>query len=493
MIGADRGALAWGALSEPLLGVSHWWRWWGLAADCLAASAGDPDAIDARRSRRLAALVEHARRHSPWYAERYAHLPPGVPPLASLPVVGKRELMGEFDRWVTDPSIRREDVERFVADPARIGESWLGRYAIWTSSGSTGEPGIYVQDPEALAVYDALLSTRLAGPGNAGSVWRTLAGGGRLALIAATGGHFAGVVSWERLRRNYPMLRASTRVMSVLQPLERLIDELNAFAPSLVASYPTTMILLAQARRSGHLRIRPASIWCGGETMSAVERDHIAHAFDCRVIDDYGASECMAIAFDCGHGSLHLNADWVILEPVDTAGRPCADGEPSASVLLTNLANHVQPLIRYDLGDSVTVHAEPCASGCRLPRISVDGRRDDIISLTRTSGAIVRLAPLAVETVVEEGAGISRFQVIRVDSRRLSVRFEAPAGVSRDALWARVARSLRAYLAGHGLSDVVVSRDERAPVVDPRSGKFRQVLARMPAEGGTRAREPGAA
>lgn len=57
--------------------------------------------------------------------------------------------------------------------------------------------------------------------------------------------------------------------------------------------------------------------------------------------------------------NLHLNADWVILEPVDAALRPVPPGNPSHSTLLTNLANRVQPIIRYDLGDSVTMLPAP--------------------------------------------------------------------------------------------------------------------------------------
>lgn len=55
-----------------------------------------------------------------------------------------------------------------------------------------------------------------------------------------------------------------------------------------------------------------------------------------------------------------MNADWVLLEPVDERHRPTPPGVPSHTVLLTNLANRVQPLIRYDLGDSVTLLDRPC-------------------------------------------------------------------------------------------------------------------------------------
>jgi hypothetical protein len=41
----------------------------------------------------------------------------------------------------------------FTADPSRIADPYLGRYVVWESSGSSGEPGIFVQDAAAMAAF----------------------------------------------------------------------------------------------------------------------------------------------------------------------------------------------------------------------------------------------------------------------------------------------------------------------------------------------------
>ena len=82
-------------------------------------------------------------------------------------------------------------------------------------------------------------------------------------------------------------------------------------------------------------------------------------------------------------GSMHLNADWVILEPVDRAYRPVPPGVMSHTVLLTNLANRVQPIIRYDLGDSVVIEPDPCAVA-----IERDPRP---IAVSASSGKLLRV------------------------------------------------------------------------------------------------------
>ena len=84
----------------------------------------------------------------------------------------------------------RRGVEVFLADRTHIGERFRDRFVVWKSSGSTGEPGIFVQDSAALAVYDALLAVQLqSAPLAARYAWGLLSQGGRAALIAATGDH----------------------------------------------------------------------------------------------------------------------------------------------------------------------------------------------------------------------------------------------------------------------------------------------------------------
>lgn len=77
----------------------------------------------------------------------------------------------------------------------------------------------------------------------------------------------------------------------------------------------------------------------------------------------------------CDHGWMHVNADWVVLEPVDADYRRVRPGEQSHTLLLTNLANCVQPILRYDLGDTIVVRPERCPCGNPLPDSSAGALR----------------------------------------------------------------------------------------------------------------------
>jgi len=445
---------------------SYWQAWW--------SRMGGAAAIGVAQRNRFATLVAHARANSPHYREAYHRLP-ASPTLDALPVVTKRALMSDFDRWVTDPAIRYAELEGFLADRAHIGERYLGRYLVWKSSGSTGEPGVFVQDDRALSVYDALVAIQLSSLSLAGHCAVGMFGGGRAALVAATGDHFASIASWERACRAAPGVAA--RGFSIMEPLPQLVAALNDYAPVYLASYPTMLTLLAEERSAGRLRIGPAIVWSGGEFLAPGAQAELAQAFGCPVLNEYGTSESMSIAVSCAAGWLHVNADWVVLEPVDASYRPTPPGEASHTVLLTNLANRVQPIIRYDLGDSIVARPTPCPCGSPMPAIRVEGRREDVLAMPAAGGHAVRLLPLALTTIVEEATGRHRFQIVQTADLALALRFDPGDERLRRDAFHRAEVALRRHLAHHGVIHARIALAAEPPLSDRHSGKLRQVVA----------------
>jgi phenylacetate-CoA ligase len=452
---------------------------WGFlhhSTDLWLASLAGPDVVRTRATHRLNSLVTHARRYSKLYRDLYQGLAPGRVTLEQLPVVTKSELMTHFEDWVTRPDLKLEPLLRFTRDPARIGRPYLGQYAIWTSSGTTGTPGLFIQDPHALAVYEALFAVRNGV--DARAMLRAISGGSRFAFAAAIDGHFSGITTWTRMRLLNPWMSSHTRAVSVLQPVQSVCEQLTDFAPEILTSYASELVALAEQQREGRLALKLKGIWSGGESLSRRDRADVAGAFGCPVIDDYGASEFLNIAFDCGCGTLHVNRDWVILEAVDRDGRPVPDGTASSTVLLTNLANFIQPIIRYDLGDSVTFLPEPCPCGSPLPALRVEGRSDDTICLERADGSLERVIPLALCTAIEERAGVFRFQVVEEAANRLLLRIDPCEGNANEVA-ARTEQCIRHFFEELGAGDVFIRTDPGPPQINPINGKLRRVCARQ--------------
>ncbi len=453
-------------------------RFLRVAWDVRQAARGGPQSVVRRREERLRSLIAFAASRSVFYGKRYGVRAGSVPTLASLPPVTKAELMADFDRWVTDPEVTRDGVERFVADPALIGTPYLGRYTVFATSGTTGRPALFVHDRDAAAVYLALAAVRRL---LSLSSVRALAASGRMgfrtAAVVATGGHFTSSVIAGLARRRFPRLSGSSRTFSVLAPLPDLVRDLNDFRPAILGTYPTALAVLAAEREAGRLRIAPALALTGAERLTDFARDRIASAFGCPVRDTYAASEFMGLAYDCDRGRLHVNADWLVLEPVDREYRPVPPGTPSYTALLTNLANRVAPLVRYDLGDGVTEIPDPCPCGSSLPSIRVEGRKDEILTFRSSLGRPVPLLPLALETVIEEIPGVTGYQLVQTGPDRLRLRLDAAPGYDRARTADAVVERLREFLSVRSLPQVAVDVAEEPPMRDAAGGKMRRVFA----------------
>ena len=449
------------------------------AWDVWRATRGDPLFIANLQKARIASLIAFAKSQSPFYRKRYMHLPDPAPNLQSLPPVTKQDLMENFEEWVTDPAVKQDEVERFVGDRTLIGTRYLGRYTVFATSGTTGRPAIFVHDRGAATVYLALAVVRRFLPLMSLHTLRAfLRMGCRTAAIVATGGHFTSSVIDGLARQRFPRLSGRNRTLSLLAPLPDLVRELNRFRPAILGSYPTAMTVFSDEQEAGTLRIAPALALTGAEWLSPGNRKKISSAFRCPVRDSYAASEFMGIAYDCVRGRLHLNADWLVLEPVDKWYRPVPPGQASHTTLLTNLANRVQPIVRYDLGDSITEIPGPCPCGSPLPLIQVEGRKDEILQFRSSSGKTVPLLPMVLSTVVEETPGLGSYQLLQTGPAHLSIRLEAAPGHDRARTGNGVAARLREFLSAQGLEVVVYVTKER-PVRDPAGGKLRQIFAEM--------------
>jgi len=94
-------------------------------------------------------------------------------------------------------------------------------------------------------------------------------------------------------------------------------------------------------------------------------RSILEEAFGVPVFDQYGSSEGAPIISECRHHKLHLHHETGIIEPYGE------DGE----VVVTCFTTRGTPLIRYRIGDRMTLSDETCNCGLNGPVIaSIDGR-----------------------------------------------------------------------------------------------------------------------
>ena len=451
-----------------------------LALDAVRARAGGPDALASRRDRRLAAMLTHARR-IPFYRRHWSGITESAG-LAELPPVTKVEWVEGFDESVTDPAITRDAVWRYVQDRARVGRPWLDRYSVCRSSGVAGMKSLFVTDQDAMDVYWALWLTRgwMSWLGASGAA-RMGRRGGRVAAVIATNSHYA---SAAMVRRPSPLgafanVRSTT--LSIQKSVSRIARSLDYWQPSALVGYPTALDCLAVEQLAGRLSLDIVLAVSVSEWVEPAARARIESAFGCPLRDSYAASEFLSLGFECPEGWLHVNADWVVLEPVDEDLRPVPPGETSHTALVTNLANRTQPVIRHDLGDRVTARPDPCPCGNPLPAIRVEGRQHDTL-IFRDGDREVALLPMAMiigllGSVPGIGPGT---QMVQTAEDVLSFRLQFVEGADPVATWEVMESRVRSYLRSRGLPNVSVELSPIPPGRDPRTGKLRRTWSEVP-------------
>lgn len=136
---------------------------------------------------------------------------------------------------------------------------------------------------------------------------------------------------------------------------------------------------------TGQVEAAGAGVVTWRETLTPAARQRIVEVFRVPLMDNYASGECIFLTNSCP--GAHVNADWAILEVVDENYQPVPPGQLGHKVLMTNLANTVQPFIRYEIGDRIAMATESFGCGNRMPRIEkIVGRAADFFWVQTPTG-----------------------------------------------------------------------------------------------------------
>ncbi len=421
------------------------------------------------RDERLRELLAHAKERSPWHRARLVHIDPhevSGADLSALPVMTKADLMANWDAVVCDDRLTLDLANRHVADMAAGGDARyvLNGVTVAATGGSTGHRGVIALDFDGLAGWVALLRRHvvwlrehgfIAPPKNDPPVSARLLSQNPIHLGGAInrifGGGMAQIVSLP------PTL-----------PLPEIVDRLNRVQPDELSGYASMFHPLALEAAAGRLHIEPSVVIQGGEPLTSETRRLLAEAFGAPVVNMYGATEGIGGHSPADATWLHLSEDGGVFEFVDADNQPVAPGQRATRILLTNVVNKVQPLIRYVLSDEVTLVDGPHEGPWTGRRFEAPlGRSDDIFEYP---GAVVH--PHVFRSVLTSCAGVAEYQV-----RQTASGAEIDAVVVGPVDLAGVAGRLSRALEHCGLDGAWV---EVRPVdtIDrhPQTGKLRRFI-----------------
>jgi len=431
--------------------------------------------LDARQIRilqdkRFKDLLKHVLEKSKFYQSYYQEHGITIDKvdeitLQDLPTINKQIMMEHYDDFVCDPVLKKEDLEKFISDPSNRGKKYKNSYQVIHTSGSSGTIGLFVYGATDWDMLRALALTRVS------KTKISLFKKTKLAYIGATDGHFAGI----SLVRGAPRLLMDLLPLSVNSPLGEICQKINEFQPDALSGYASGIYLLAGEQIKGNINIRPKRVMCAADPLTSKMRDTIRTAFQVEPVNFYAASESIGLAAECdSHQGFHLFDDWHCFEIVDDDLKYVEPGEPGR-LLLTNLYNYTQPLVRYQLDDEIILDDKPCECGCSFPHIkSIAGRQEEFLWFEKGDGTKEYIHPLViVEFIVP---GLEKLQVIQTQKNKFLMKVIIHG--NREEIVSAIRRRMKEILEGKGLERVVNFEVEVADEIpiDPRTGKFKLII-----------------
>ena len=269
--------------------------------------------------------------------------------------------------------------------------------------------------------------------------------------------------------------------MSATLPIGEMVDRLNAFKPEALQAYPSIAAILAQEQADGRLHIAPKVISTSSELRTEDMTKRIRDAWAVEPFNCLGLTETGIAGVDCpAHEGLHIFEDLCIFEVVDEDNRPVAAGQPGKKILVTSLFRRLQPIIRMEVSDLLTVSDERCRCGRTLRRITVmGGRADDVLVLPGARGEAVKIHPIHLRGALTKMPAVVQYQIVQerdgLDCRIVLNRAAVPSQAEDE-----VAGSLRSVLAAQGAAAVHV-RVQSVPSIERESGaaKFKLIKSNV--------------
>ena len=156
----------------------------------------------------------------------------------------------------------------------------------------------------------------------------------------------------------------------------------------------------------------------------------------------------------------------VIVEPVDENRKPVKDAsEYSSGILVTDLTNYVQPIIRYYVSDSVRIRREdfPCYF---RPVLDIRGRVWDSFEL---GGG--KFTTKALEVKAKFQKGLCSYQFVKTGENTMEVRGICTADSEPAAVLGELAGKLDSYFKEAGAEEAKVTFSTDPMISNKAGGK----------------------
>ena len=323
--------------------------------------------LDVDQQEQLARFIDTLCARSRYFA------PYRTLPLAQWPTMNKALMLEHFDAMNTEGVTLAQAMDAaMAAEHSRDFTPAVGDITVGLSSGTSSRRAVFTVSPREKAQWAGVMLAKALPDG--------LFSGERVALFLRANSNLYTAVRSPWLTFAF---------YDLFEPFDSLCAPLARYQPTVIVAPAQVLRQLALRVIDGSLALAPKKVISVAEVLEAQDRALIVQAFGA-VHEIYQATEGF-LASSCEHGVLHLNEEYVHIEP------QWLDAEERRFVpVITDFTRITQPIVRYRLDDILLARATPCPCGRATRAIDgIEGRCDDMLllpSLPSANGG----APVAV-------------------------------------------------------------------------------------------------
>lgn len=350
--------------------------------------------LEAYQQKKIQRFAKSVLIHSPYYKQFSNY---NFSKWNEIPIISKPEFMANFNA-INTCNITIEEAMPFAiaAETYRSFNSELNGKTVGLSTGTSGKRGLFLVSENERAQWVSLVMSRVIKP--------RLFQKQKIAFFLRANSNLYTSVSSGLFEFKY---------FDIFKPLQLLLEELNAFAPNIVAAQPSVLSDIANAKQNGNISINPHQLLSFAEVLHKSDKEFIEMHLKAPITEVYQCTEGF-LGASCKNGTMHLNEDFIYFE------KEWID-EDKFYPIITDFSRCSQPVVRYKLNDILKVKLTPCSCGSPLLALEkIIGRDDDVLIINNK-----KIYPdLLVRRIAIRCNVFQNYNISQIAPNQLEVRIE---------------------------------------------------------------------
>lgn len=402
--------------------------------------------LEAYQHKKIKRFAKSVLIHSPYY-KKFSYF--NFSKWNEIPIISKTEFMANFNA-INTCNITIEEAMPFAiaAETNRSFNSEINGITVGLSTGTSGKRGLFLVSENERAQWVSIVMSRVIQP--------KLFQKQKIAFFLRANSNLYTSVSSGLFEFKY---------FDIFKPINQLLEELNAFAPNIVAAQPSVLSDIANAQQNGNISITPHQLLSFAEVLHSSDKEFIEMQLKAPITEVYQCTEGF-LGASCKNGTLHLNEDFIYFE------KEWID-ENKFYPIITDFSRSSQPIVRYKLNDILQVKQTPCTCGSPLLALEKIIGRDDDVLIFNNQKIYPDLLVRRIAIICNE---FQNYNISQIAQNQLEVQIECDPS-DFETLVINFSQAIMGLLNELGITNVAI--DYKCKAVRKAGNKLRKVICKL--------------